>query len=136
MVTMSAGALASGSETILIVEDELAVRRVARLALQRQGYTVLEAAGGADAERVAAGHPGQIHLLLTDVVMPGMGGPVLAEKLRASRPKLRVLYMSGYLDDEIVRHGVPAATEALIPKPFSPDSLARKVRAMLDEAES
>ena len=129
------GGRAGGSETVLLVEDELAVRRIARLALQAQGYTVLEASSGAEAERVASAHPERIDLLLTDVVMPGMGGPELASKLREKRPRLRVLYMSGYLDDAIVEHGV-RVTETLISKPFSPIGLARRVRAVLDSTNS
>jgi PAS domain S-box-containing protein len=123
-----------GSETVLIVEDEGAVRDVVRRVLTAQGYTVLEAAGGAEALAVAARHPARIHLVLSDVVMPNMNGRELVEQLRAVRPGLRVLFMSGYDDDAIAQRGVPAPDTAFIEKPFTIDALARRVRAVLDEA--
>src|SRR5204863_515080 len=95
-----------GSETVLLAEDEPAVRAIARQALERQGYTVLAAPSGADALALAAQHGATIHLLLTDVVMPGMSGRDLADRLTAQRPGIRVLYMSGYTDNAIVRHGM------------------------------
>jgi len=121
-----------GTETVLLVEDENAVRRVARIALTMQGFTVLEAERGADAIRLAEEHSGPIHLLVTDVVMPEIGGRQLAEAVRLHRPGIRVLYMSGYTDDAVVRHGVQS-TDAFVQKPFTPLGLARKVRAVLDE---
>jgi len=121
-----------GTETILLVEDEFAVRKFARLALQTQGYNVLEAGNGSEAIRVAGEHDRLIHLLLTDVVMPGMGGRDLSEAIRVLRPEMQVLFMSGYTDDAIVRHGIVDATDAFVQKPFTPLSLARKVRAVLD----
>lgn len=121
-----------GTETILLVEDELALRKFARLALEAQGYKVLEAEDGTTAIRIAGQQSDLIHLLVTDVVMPGMGGRDLAEVIRASLPAVRVIYMSGYTDDAIVRHGIVEATDAFLQKPFTPQGLARKVRATLD----
>ncbi len=121
-----------GTETVLLVEDEEAVRRIACISLETQGYTVLVAGGGTEAIRVAKEHSGEIHLLVTDVVMPEMGGRQLAETMRLRRPGLQVLFMSGYTDDAVVHHGVSEATDAFIQKPFSPLGLARKVRAVLD----
>jgi PAS domain S-box-containing protein len=115
-----------GNETILLAEDEAAVRALAARLLRAQGYSVLEAAHGGDALDVAARHPGPIHLLLTDVVMPQLGGPALAARLLVERPTLPVLYMSGYTDGEVS----PGA--ALIQKPFAPAELMRAVRAALD----
>ena len=121
-----------GAETVLLVEDEEAVRKLGRIALEAQGYTVLVSATGAEALALARLYPDDIHLVVTDVVMPGMGGREVAEKLRAARPTLKVLYVSGYTDDAIVRHGVLAAADAFLHKPFTPLALARKVRAVLD----
>jgi CheY-like chemotaxis protein len=125
-----------GSETVLLVEDEEAVRRFARIALESQGYTVLAASSGAEAIRLIERHLGPVHLLVTDVVMPSMGGRELAELLRRQWPTLRVLYVSGYTDDAVVRHGVNDATDAFLQKPFSPLALARKVRCVLEECQS
>jgi PAS domain S-box-containing protein len=123
----------AGTETVLLVEDDDGVRRLARIALEAQGYTVLEAAGGAQAVTTAESHAGPIHLLLTDVIMPDQGGREVADAVRARRPGIKVLYVSGYTDDAVVRHGVFEATDAFLQKPFTPLGLARKVRAMLDE---
>src|SRR6266850_2033278 len=120
--------LPRGTETVLLVEDAAAVRAVARQVLQRQGYRVLEAADGEDALYLAARHQGTIDLVLTDVVMPRAGGRELAERLLAVRPDTRVLYMSGYTDDSVVRHGILEGGVAYLQKPFSPEGLARKVR--------
>ena len=124
--------MSRGTETVLVVEDAPAVRAVTRQVLERQGYTVIEAAGGDAALQLAAAHAGPIHLLLTDVVMPGLSGRQVAERLAIRRPEMRVLYASGYTDDSIVRHGILEEGIAYLQKPFTPESLARKVRTVLD----
>ena len=121
-----------GTETVLLVEDAAAVRVVSKQVLERQGYTVLEAADGEAALHLAQRHPGPIQLLLTDVVMPRLGGRELAKRITQSRADVRVLYMSGYTDDSVVRHGILESGVAYLPKPFSPEGLARKVREVLD----
>jgi two-component system, cell cycle sensor histidine kinase and response regulator CckA len=120
-----------GWETILLAEDALPLRELTRELLEEHGYTVLEAANGADAIRLAEKHREPIHLLLSDVVMPGMGGRELAESLVRIHPETKVLYMSGYLDDAIIRHGVLDAEIALLQKPFTKESLTHKVREAL-----
>ncbi|MDY3560553.1 PAS domain S-box protein [Gemmata sp. JC673] len=127
----SAGRAPRGTEVVLLVEDEPGVRALAARVLRGHGYTVLTAAGAEQAVAAAVEAP-QVDLLLTDVVMPGASGRVLAEQLHASRPGLRVLYMSGYTDDAVVRHGVAAEQAPFIQKPFSPAALAHKVRDVLD----
>lgn len=119
------------TETVLVVEDEPEVRQLARRILAAQGYQVLEARHGEDALLVCEQHPGPIHLLLTDVVMPEMGGPELAERLAPFRREMKVLYMSGYTDDAIVHHGVLTSGAAYLQKPFTPEALARKVWEVL-----
>jgi PAS domain S-box-containing protein len=121
-----------GTEVVLLTEDEPAVRTMTRISLERHGYTVLEAPDGASALALAQRHRGPIHLLLTDVVMPGMGGPALARQIAALRPDVRVLFMSGYTSDIALRHGVTDEGVAYIQKPFTPAALARKVRDTLD----
>jgi PAS domain S-box-containing protein len=121
-----------GSETILLVEDETAVRQVARAILQRSGYEVIEASNGAEALEHCRRSDRGIDLLLTDVIMPAMGGRELVEKALALRPNLRVLFMSGYTDDTVVRHGVLQAGVAFLQKPITPERLASKVREVLD----
>jgi CheY-like chemotaxis protein len=121
-------------ETLLLVEDAGRVRAVVREILEMQGYRVLEARHGADALRVSAEHAGRIDLLVTDVVMPQMSGRELARRLTALRPGLRVLYVSGYTDDAIVRRGRASAGSAFLAKPFTPDALADLVRRLLDAA--
>ncbi len=125
----------SGWETVLLVEDENAVRALAREVLRRHGYVVLEARHGVDALRLAERHPDDIHLMVTDVVMPHMGGRELAERLAAVRPKMKVLFMSGYTDSAVMhRHLTPGS--AFLQKPFTPETFARKVRSVLDEEPS
>jgi PAS domain S-box-containing protein len=124
-----------GAETVLLVEDDDAVRGVVRLALTTQGFTVLEAADGPSAARLADAHDGPIHLLLSDVVMPEMGGRQVLEAVRRRRPEVRALFMSGYTDDDVLRHGVVESADAFIQKPFTPLGLARKVRQVLDAAD-
>lgn len=122
-----------GKETILLVEDEDAVRKITKLILQSLEYTVLEAVNGAEAVRVCERHPEPIHLLMTDVVMPQMGGRQVAERLAACRQGIKVLFISGYTDDAVVRHGILEAEVAFLQKPFTPMGLARKVREVLDQ---
>jgi two-component system cell cycle sensor histidine kinase/response regulator CckA len=124
-------AVARGIETILLVEDEDAVRTMIRMVLQRAGYHVLEASRGASALRIAGEHDGPIHLLITDVVMPEMGGRELVERLVPIRPDLKVLYLSGYTDDAVIRHGVLQTDVAFLQKPFTITALAAKVRQVL-----
>jgi PAS domain S-box-containing protein len=129
--------LAQGhGETILLVEDAQRVRAVVREILEMSGYSVLEARHGAEALEVSNRHAGTIHLLVTDVVMPQMSGRELSQRLSTLRPDLKVLYMSGYTDDAIVRHGVLASGIAFLSKPFTPDALALKVREVLDGAST
>ncbi|MGH7569267.1 MAG: response regulator [Gemmatimonadales bacterium] len=123
-----------GTETVLLVEDEVTVRTVARQMLERQGYTVLEATGAEAATAIAETHDGPIHLLLTDVVMPGSSGRALADRLTPLRPELRVLFMSGYTDEAVVRHGMLERGVAYLQKPFAPEGLARRVREVIDRA--
>jgi PAS domain S-box-containing protein len=120
-----------GTETLLVVEDRADTRSAVAEILRRRGYHVLEAADAEDAEAVAAAHPGEIHLLLTDVVMPGANGRQLASRLCSRRPGLRVLFMSGYPNDVIGRHGVLDAEVSFIQKPFLSDQLLRKIRELL-----
>jgi CheY-like chemotaxis protein len=123
------GAL-EGSETILLAEDEEQVRALVRTILQRFGYHVIEAQPGGDALLVSEAHAGTIDLLLTDVIMPHINGPQLAQRL--SRRIKKVLYMSGYTEDSIVRQGVVDSSVALLQKPITSEVLARKVREVLD----
>ena len=122
-----------GTETVLVAEDEPPVRAIARQVLERQGYTVLEAATAERALDIAAQYSGAIHLLLTDVIMPGMNGQELATRLAHVRPETRVIFMSGYTDDAVMRHGVLQPGSTYMQKPFTPDAIARKVREVLDK---
>ena len=121
-----------GEETVLLAEDEETVRKLAREVLELYGYRVLEAAGGGDALLICERHAGPIQLLVTDVVMPEMGGRELAARLARLRPETRVLYMSGYTDSAIAHQGVLEDRADFIQKPFTPEALARKVREVLD----
>jgi len=122
----------TGTETILLVEDTNGLRRLARKILERCGYTILEAPNGDEALQICERHQGAIHLLLTDVVMPGMSGRALADRLVLLHPAMKVLYTSGYTDDAIVQRGVLTTGTAFLQKPYAPDALARKVRDVLD----
>jgi two-component system, cell cycle sensor histidine kinase and response regulator CckA len=125
-----------GSETVLLVEDAEPLRKLAHMFLRDSGYTVLTAANGTEALEVARSHAGPIHLLLTDVVMPGINGRVLAERLAPLQPGMKLLYMSGYTDSFIAGHGVLEAGTHLLHKPFTQDVLTRKVREVLDSTGS
>jgi nitrogen-specific signal transduction histidine kinase len=120
-----------GSETVLLVEDEEPVRALSRSILESYGYTVLEAASGKDGLDVAGHYPRPIHLVLTDVVMPEMGGSDMASRLEALRPGVCVLYMSGYTDDAVFRNELLEKGRVFLQKPFTPETLARKVREAL-----
>jgi two-component system cell cycle sensor histidine kinase/response regulator CckA len=121
-----------GHETVLLVEDEEQVRTLVRAILVRHGYSVLVADAGPSAMKLAESYAEPIHLLLTDLVMPKMNGRELAERLAPRRPEMKVLFMSGYTDDTVVRHGVLDSGVAFLQKPITPDALARKVRDVLD----
>ena len=116
---------------MLVVEDQDEVRKLAVAVLKTNGYKVLEARNGGEALLIAERHPGNIHLMLTDVVMPGLTGKELADRLRPLRSDLRVLYMSGYADNVIAHGGVLDSGVDYIAKPFTPESLTGKVRAVL-----
>ncbi|HYT91412.1 MAG TPA: PAS domain-containing protein, partial [Gemmataceae bacterium] len=122
----------AGTETVLLVEDEEAVRQLATLALRMSGYTILEAGSGEEAIQLCEQYPGPIHLILTDVVMPRMGGRELVDRLRAIRPELKILYLSGYTDDAMIHRGALEAEAAFLQKPFTTPALTRKVREVLD----
>lgn len=124
-------AVLGDAETVLVVEDEMAVRDVVRTVLERHGYRVLAAGDASEALVIATAHPASIDLLLTDVVLPGRGGPELAEQLRGTRPWLRVLFTSGYAETTSLDLAALGA-HAYLAKPFTIDGLARKVREALD----
>ena len=124
-----------GDETVLLAEDEEAVRRLVQLALEGQGYTVLTATSGLEAVSVLRAAPESIDLLVTDVIMPEVSGPELANFAREICPGLRVLYMSGYTDDALNRHGLQGTTDQFIQKPFTPLIILRRIREILDRRE-
>jgi two-component system cell cycle sensor histidine kinase/response regulator CckA len=126
--------MSTGLETILLVEDADDLRGLVQLILETSGYQVLSGRNGAEAEQVCRDFAGVIHLLFTDVVMPKMSGRQLADLLAPSRPDMKVLYMSGYTDDTMVRHGIQNTGTNFLPKPFTPIALAQKVREVLDSA--
>jgi PAS domain S-box-containing protein len=132
--TPERAAPARGSETILLVEDETVVRKLVAEILETTGYTVLQAGDGPSALELLRRHTAPIELLVTDVVMPGMSGPEVAQAVTAMRPGTQVLYTSGYTDSQIGHHGVLEPGIAFLQKPFSADDLTRKVRALLDES--
>jgi PAS domain S-box-containing protein len=123
-----------GSETVLVVEDENAVRLVAVGSLRKAGYHVLEASDGDEALLVASNHEGPIHLVLTDVLMPGIHGPALVKRLEERRPGIRALYMSGHADDALLHHGILEGGLSFLEKPFNRNELTKKVRQVLDGA--
>ena len=129
----SLDAVVGGSETVLLVEDEAALRSLAQEILRDQGYKVMAAGSGPEALAIAGSHPAAIDLLVTDVVMPGMDGRELADRLLPIHPETRCLFMSGYTDDAIVRRGVREEGMPFLQKPFTIDALALKVREVLDE---
>jgi two-component system, cell cycle sensor histidine kinase and response regulator CckA len=124
--------LVHGSETVLLVEDEQAVQDVTALLLETLGYRVLKASNSEEALAFAEASGEKIDLLMADVVMPGLSGRDLAEILQSCDPNLKVLFQSGYNDDAVLRHGIVHAEVAFLPKPFTFDTLARKVREVLD----
>jgi PAS domain S-box-containing protein len=122
---------AAQGETILVVEDEPAMRMVTRRILEGSGYHVIEAPGGEEALRIVAEHTGKIDLVLTDIIMPGLSGAALAEHLLRQHPTLRILYMSGYTDDQVIRHGLRQEKTHFLQKPFEAEQLTRRVREVL-----
>jgi CheY-like chemotaxis protein len=131
--TVGEGALPRGTETLLLVEDDPSLRDLALGVLQAQGYEVLRATNGRDGLNLAFAHKGSpIRLVITDVVMPQMGGKIMADWLKTTLPEIKVLFTSGYTDDAIAHHGVLASGTAFLPKPYTPMALASKVREMID----
>jgi len=126
------GPLLRGSETVLLVEDEASLRELLREALEASGYSVLVARDGAEALQIAEAHVGTIQIMVTDVIMPGMTGPKIVDLVAPTRPEMKVVYISGYSDASVTRHGLIAAGTSFLSKPFSPDALLRKVRGSLD----
>jgi two-component system cell cycle sensor histidine kinase/response regulator CckA len=128
----SAASSLEGTETILVAEDEEQVRDVVRRTLEQRGFSVLVACNGHEAIELGGAHPGPIHLLLTDVVMPGLSGRQLADRLSPLRPSMKIVYMSGYTENALASHDAGDARLVLLPKPFTPEALLRKVRDTLD----
>lgn len=134
-VAAAPGKVIGGTETVLLVEDEVALRGMVREILEGQGYRVLEVTAPEAALALPDRQKSQIDLLLTDVVMPGMSGVELAERLKPAHRGMKVLFMSGYTDDGVVRQGTVSPGSAFIQKPFKPEALLRKVRRILDSAD-
>jgi len=132
----SGSRLQTGTETILLVEDEDGVRALTRQLLQKQGYSVLETRHGGEALLLCERHQGSIQLLLTDVVLSQMSGRELAQRLAVLRPEMKVLFMSGYSEEAIVQHGVLNSGTAFLQKPFTAESLSTKVREVLDSPQA
>src|SRR5208283_3608379 len=130
-----AGKPPTGTETILVVEDDESILNLSKMILENLGYTVLAARTPVHAIHLAERHPGALHLLITDVVMPEMNGRLLAEQLRSIRPRLKCLYMSGYTADVIAHRGILDGGVNFIQKPFGSDEFAAKVRQVLDRLE-
>jgi two-component system cell cycle sensor histidine kinase/response regulator CckA len=125
-----------GGETILLVEDEPVVRDLVRQVLQATGYLVLEAANSEEALQVSSAHHGPIHLLVADVVLPGLSGPEVAKQLVSIRPEVQVIYISGYAQDTITRYGISEKQPLFLQKPFTPSTLLANARAALDAAKA
>jgi CheY-like chemotaxis protein len=126
------GPLLRGSETVLLVEDEASLRELLREALETNGYSVLVARDGAEAVQIAEAHSNPIQILVTDVIMPGMTGPKLVDLMARGRPGMKVLYISGYSDESVIRHGLVGPGRSFLSKPFGPEVLLRRVRESLD----
>jgi CheY-like chemotaxis protein len=135
-VIAAAQPASGGSETVLLVEDEDSVRKLVRETLEAGGYRVLEAANGQAALALAARHPQPIHLIITDVVMPGLSGHELIQQLLPARPDAKILYLSGYSEDEVASSSAPGVPKAFLQKPFTLQSLSLKVREVLGSAAS
>ena len=125
-------ALQRGTETILVVEDYASLRQLIRRMLEPAGYTVLLAGTGNEALRLIESHKGPVHLVLTDVVMPGISGLVLAARIGETHPEMRVIFTSGYTDDALLRHGIDTDVERFLAKPYTMAGLRTKVRNVLD----
>ena len=126
------GAPVAGTETVLVVEDEESIRRLTTHALRSHGYQVLQASDGEDALALLHRYGGEVDILVTDVVMPRMDGRTLAEQMHTLMPGLKVLYTSGYTDDAVVRHGILQSEVAFVSKPYTPMTLLRRIRQVLD----
>ena len=131
-VALEAGSRLRGDETVLLVEDEASFRELLRETLEAHGYSVLVARDGAEALHIAEAHGGPIQIMVTDVIMPGMTGPRIAELVSPARPEMRVLFISGYSDESVTRHGLIGPGRAFLSKPFGGEVLLRSVREALD----
>ncbi len=131
---MTQAAKLEGSETILVVEDEEALRTLLCRFFRLYGYNVLEARHGGEALLLCERHRGPIHLMVTDVVMPQMSGKELADRLAPLHPEMTVFFMSGYTDSDLISYGAPEPSQHFVPKPFRPMDLVKKVRDILDAA--